>query len=121
VPKLKFLRFLVIGVVNTVFGYALFALLIWSNIPYPIAIGLATACGIAFNFQTTGKLVFDGAPRQRLGRFVSVYFFIYCINVGSLNLLLAKELNIYVANALLIIPLAILSYLLQQKFVFKST
>lgn len=120
-PKPKFFRFLIVGLVNTAFGYGLFAALTWLGLSYPLAIGLSTIAGIAFNFQSTGRLVFDGAPWQRIWRFVSVYALLYCLNVGSLSWLLTKELDIYLANALLIVPLAVLSYLLQRKFVFKST
>lgn len=116
----KLLRFLLVGVLNTAVGYGLFAILIWVDIPYPLAIGLATLGGIVFNFQSTGRLVFADAPRSRLGRFTAIYALLYIMNVGSVAVLLSWGLNIYVANALLILPLALIAFTLQQKFVFST-
>ena len=87
---------------------------------YPLAIGMATLGGIAFNFQSTGRLVFGGAPWSRIGRFAGVYAVIYALNVGAVALLLRTGLNVYAANALVILPLALIAYLLQQKFVFTA-
>jgi len=112
------MRFLLVGGFNTVFGYSLFALLTWLGLPYPAAIGLATIVGVAVNFQTTGRLVFGEASWHRSGRFVAVYMFTYVVNVASVALLLKLELNVYMANALVLVPLAVLTYLLQRTFVF---
>jgi putative flippase GtrA len=116
----QFVRFLLVGGVNTVFGYSLFALLVWFNLPYPIAIGLATLGGIALNFQTTGRLVFGGAPLSRAARFVAVYAVTYVLNVAGVAALLRLGFGLYMANALVIIPLAVVTYLLQRKFVFHT-
>jgi putative flippase GtrA len=55
----SFVRFLAVGVLNTAFGYALFALLVWAGVWYPAA--ASTIGGMIFNFNTTGRLVF-GRP-----------------------------------------------------------
>ena len=115
-----FIRFLLVGLLNTAFGYGLFAILTWWGLTYPLAIGLATLGGIAFNFQSTGRLVFKGAPWSRMSRFTAVYAVIYGANVGAVTVLLAWGLNVYAANALMILPLALLAYTLQQKFVFTA-
>ncbi|MGY8903934.1 MAG: GtrA family protein [Burkholderiales bacterium] len=114
----QWLRFVVVGALNTLFGYGLFALLVWAGLAYPVAIGVATVVGVLFNFQTTGRMVFDGAPRSRLLRFVAVYALVYLINLAAVAVLLYWKLNIYLANALVILPLAWLAYIFQRKFVF---
>jgi putative flippase GtrA len=114
----EFLRFLAVGVLNTLFGYGLFALLSWIGLPYPVAIGLATVIGVAFNFQSTGRLVFGQAPLSRFARFVGVYAFLYLLNVAAVALLLHQGLNVYLANASAVVPLAMLAFLLQRRFVF---
>lgn len=116
----QLLRFLLVGGINTVVGYALFAGFVWAGLPYPAAIGLATVMGVAFNFQSTGRLVFGGAPLSQLGRFVAVYVVVYLLNLGGVALLLHTGLNIYVANALVILPLALIAFVLQRRFVFAS-
>lgn len=110
-----------VGLLNTTFGYGLFAVFTWFGQPYPLAIGLATLGGIAFNFQSTGRLVFSGAPWSRLSRFIAVYAVIYAVNVGVVTLLLTCGMSVYAANALVILPLALLAYTLQRKFVFTES
>jgi len=116
----EFLRFLVVGVINTVFAYCMFALLSWLGLRYQLAIGLATVVGVAFNFQSTGRLVFGKAPLDRFLRFVGVYVFLYGLNVGAVAVLLHQGLNVYLANALAVVPLAMLAFLLQRRFVFPA-
>lgn len=114
----QLMRFLLVGGLNTLVGYALFALFIWAGLRYPIAIGLATVLGVAFNFQSTGRLVFGGARRSQLLRFVAAYTMVYLVNIGAVALLLRAGLNVYLANALVILPLALIAFLLQRRFVF---
>lgn len=115
---IQLLRFLVVGGLNTLFGYSLFALLTYVGLRYPIAIGLATVGGVLFNFQSVGRLVFDGAPRSRFWRFVGVYCVIYLLNLGGVRLLLGININVYIANALTLIPLSVIAFILNRRFVF---
>ena len=117
----RFVRFLAVGGLNTAFGYTLFALLTWIGLPYPWAIGLGTIVGVLFNFQTTGRLVFGTAHKHRLIRFVGAYAFMYILNVGGVALLLDWGLNVYLAGALLLLPMAVVSYLTLRVFVFQTT
>ena len=116
----QFLRFVLVGGLNTVFGYALFALFAWAGLPYPVAIALATVAGVLFNYQTTGRLVFSGPGRGRLWRFFAVYGVVYVLNVAAVSALLRTGLNVYAANALAIPPLVLASFLLQRSFVFRE-
>lgn len=116
----QFLRFLLVGLLNTAFGYGLFAFLTWLGLSYPLAIGLATLGGIIFNFQSMGRLVFNGTPWSRMGLFAAAYIVLYGLNVGGIALLLTFGLNVYAANAVLIAPLAVTAYLLQRKMVFTT-
>jgi putative flippase GtrA len=120
VPRSRFVRFLLVGGLNTLFGYSLFALFAWFGLPYPVAIGLATLAGITFNFQSTGRLVFGSAPWSRLARFAGVYALVYTLNVGAVAVLHHLGLNIYLANALVLLPLAMIAYMLQRTFVFSA-
>lgn len=114
----QFVRFLAVGVLNTAFGYGVFAGLAWSGLPYPVAIAVATIAGVAFNFFSTGRLVFGQGGAHRLPRFAAVYAVVYCVNVAAVAGLLQLGLNVYIANALLVLPLALLAYGLQRRFVF---
>ncbi|WP_232517906.1 GtrA family protein [Burkholderia ambifaria] len=114
----QLLRFLAVGGLNTLVGYSLFALLTYAGLAYPVAIGLATVGGVLFNFQSVGRLVFDGAPRSRFWRFVGVYCVIYLLNLGGVRLLLGLDANIYIANALTLLPLSVIAFILNRRFVF---
>lgn len=114
----QFLRFVMVGILNTAFGYSLFALLIWWGAQYQMATAVSLLVGIFFNFQTTGRLVFSGVSWPRLTRFVAVYALIYVLKVLGIALLLRLDLSVYIAYALLIPPMALVTYLLHKKFVF---
>lgn len=117
----QLLRFLLVGGLNTAVGYGLFAAFTWGGLPYPLAIGLATVLGVAFNFQSTGRLVFGGAPLSRLARFVAVYVVVYLLNVGAVTLLLRAGLGVYLANAVVVLPLALVAFALQRRLVFRTS
>ena len=54
----QFILFLVMGGVNTLFYYSLYSLLIYIGVFYAAAVVIATVCGVLFNFQTFGRVVF---------------------------------------------------------------
>jgi hypothetical protein len=53
-----------------------------------------------------------------LWRFVGVYAVTYLVNVACLKVFDIYKVNILFAGALLVLPVAALSFLLQKKFVF---
>lgn len=113
-----FMRFLFVGAINTLFGYGIFSLFIYVGIHYAIASFLATVTGVLFNFKTMGKIVFNSRDNSLLHRFFGVYGICYVINIASLRVFSIFQVNMFVAGALLIPPLAIISFLLNKKYVF---
>lgn len=115
----QFVLFLVMGGINTVFYYALYSLLIYAGLHYAAAVGIATVCGVLFNFQTFGRVVFKDFQMRLLGRFVGVYVIVYAANVAGLKILETAGLeNKYIAGAVLVLPVALLGYVLNKTFVF---
>lgn len=114
----RMVKFLAVGVLNTAFGYGVFALLLWLGLHYSAAALFATVLGVLFNFKTTGVLVFGSRDNRKIGRFVAVYGVVYGANVAGLWLLTQAGLNAYVGGLVLILPLALLAYFLQSKYVF---
>ena len=112
------LRFLVVGGVNTLFGYGAYALLLLAGLGYVAAAFLATVVGVLFNYFTTGGLVFEHMSRKALVRFVLVYALSYAINVVCVGLLGRAGLNAYVAGLVLVLPMAVLTYFLMRHIVF---
>ena len=118
----KFFRFLVIGGLNTVFGYTMFAIFIFLGLNYVIAITLATILGVFFNFKTIGAIVFESHDNKLILKFFGVYGTVYLFNLLGLKLLNNYPISNYVAGAILLLPAAIIGFVLNRKFVFnKST
>ena len=114
----QLLRFLVVGGVNTIFGYCMYALFTFIGLHYALAVLLAQISGVIFNFNTTGKIVFYNTKPHLIFRFAGVYVFLYVINVLILSLFAKIDYNMYFAGLILILPMALLSFLLNKKFVF---
>ena len=116
----RFIRFLFVGALNTLFGYSVFSLFIYIGLHYALASFLATILGVLFNFMTIGKLVFESHNNRLLVKFFGVYGILYLLNVLGLKWLHWFDLNMYLAGFLLIFPLAMLSYFMNKKFVFQK-
>lgn len=114
----QFVRFLAVGVLNTAFGYACYVLLLLAGLHYTLALLLGTVLGVMFNFKTTGSLVFGSRDNRLIARFVGTYAIIYCCNVVAIGLLLRTGLSAQWAGALMLLPMAVLAFILNRKFVF---
>jgi len=113
-----FYKYLLIGGVNTVFGYCVFAFLLFFGIHYSLAVLVATILGVLFNFQSYGRLVFQAHSWNLLGRFVFVYTSIYLVNI---TLLLVFDLfvsNLYISGAMTTPVIAYLGYILNKRYVW---
>ena len=113
------IRFLLVGVLNTAFGYGCYALLLAAGFHYAVAALLATIAGVLFNFQSSKRLVFQSRTSHRLFQFILSYCLIYVINVVILAVLIRFGLSAYVAGLINLIPSAVMSYFLQRNWVFK--
>ena len=117
----QFMLFLVMGGVNTLFGYSLYSLLLYVGVYYMAAVVISTVCGVLFNFQTFGRFVFKNFQLKLLGRFFGVYTVVCLANIAGLKSLEYVGLvNKYIAGAVLILPVALLGYVLNKTFVFKK-
>ena len=114
-----FIKFLIVGGLNTAFGYIIFALFIWLGAHYSLASFLSTVLGIIFNFFTTGRLVFKNKDNSLIFRFFTVYGINYLINITFIWLItLCGYHNMYVIGIVLVLPCAMISYVLMKLFVF---
>lgn len=113
-----FITFLFVGMLNTLFSYAVFALLIFWQLHYSLAVLVSTVLGVLFNFKTTGKLVFKSDDNRLIFRFVGVYGVVYLFNLAGLRFYRIFDDNMYLAGLLMIVPSAILSFVLLSRFVF---
>jgi len=115
----KFFRFIMVGIINTAFGYALFALLIYLKFHYSIAVLISTILGVLFNFKTIGEIVFNNKSNRLILRFCMVYFITYWLNVFIIFIFkkVISE-NLYLVGFLALIPVALITFFLNKYFVF---
>lgn len=116
--SIRIFRFFLIGGLNTVFGFMVYSLLIILNLHYALASLCSTIIGIIFNFFTTGYIVFSNKNFSLIFRFIGVYGVVYLINLGFLKFFHYLQFNMVWAGAILLIPMAIISYFLNRQFVF---
>lgn len=116
----QLVKFLAVGVLNTLFGYSIYALFTYIGLGYILALSLATVVGVLFNFHTIGRLVFQSRDKRLVGKFFGVYAVTFCINLALIKVLLAFGLNAYSAGAIALVPTTIISFLLNKFFVFKG-
>jgi putative flippase GtrA len=115
----RFIKFLLVGCLNTLFGYGMFAFFIWLGCGDITAPLFSTILGILFNFKTIGVLVFGSKANKLIFRFFSVYALVYVLNVAGLKTFAYFGLtNRYISGFILLLPLALLAFCLHRKFVF---
>ena len=108
----RFLRFLVVGAVNTGFGYAIFAALVVAGVRPEIALPVAFVIGVIWNFGTHARLVFRTQGLARVPHYVAVYLLLYAINAVALRAALRAGLPPLPAQLVLAGGIAILSFVL---------
>ena len=112
--------FIIVGGLNSLFGYSCYALFVFMGLPYPVALLLATCIGVLFNFKTTGKLVFANTNNDYFLKFVTVYGFIYLFNMAFIKFMELFTSNLYLAGFVAMIPIAILGFILNKYIVFRE-
>ncbi len=114
----QFVRFLLTGVVNTLFSYCVFSLLLFIGVGAFSALLIASGSGILFNFQTIGRLVFRRHDTRMIFRFVGVYVVVFVFNWLALKALMDLGVSGYLAQAALVPLVAVMSFLGHKFFVF---
>ena len=118
--KNAFVRFLIAGGVNTLFGFAVYSICILTGMVVWLALLVGMLSGTVFNFITTGGYVFRDISPPRFPRFVLCYFFIYGINLLLIDLASIWFESKILSQAIITLPLALLSYFLMARFVFSA-
>lgn len=114
----RFARFILIGLVNTLFGYAVFTLIYLLSGSYRLAIVLATIVGVAFNFFTTGGLVFSNRDARKIVPFILGYVVICIVNILIVDGLVALEVPAMLAQVAALPVVAVLAYIINRSLVF---
>ena len=116
----RFMRFLITGGLNTLFGYSVYLLLLKLTGHAIVALTLGTIIGVIFNFYSTGRFVFNSRDHRLLWRFFSVYVVVYIYNAIGLILLQGAGMDPAVAGLVLLPGAVAISWALNTRFVFTS-
>ena len=117
----RFIMFVLVGMVNVIFGYSAFAFFIFLNMHYAVASLIATCLGVIFNFQTLGKIVFKSSDNKLIFKFILIYSIIYVVGVFFIKALNMAFENLYLCGGISLIFMAMLSYTLNRNFVFAKS
>jgi len=118
VSRSKFVRFILVGILNTVFGYLLYALFVLISVDFRVSLFLGTVITIVFNFGTYSRLVFKTNDNRLIFKFVLVYGLIFVLNEGLLILLVTHDVGELVGQAMLVPVIAVTSFILNRLWVF---
>jgi putative flippase GtrA len=114
----QFLRFLLAGGVNTLFGFSVNLAVMLSGQPVWLSMLVGTVAGIIFNFFTHGGYAFRDMSARRLPRYVLGYAVVYFVGLAAFHALNVVVPGPVVCQLLLVVPMALFSYLIMSRFVF---
>lgn len=116
-------RFLVAGIINTLFGFTL-GILLLSILPFhfTLTIFLSTVLSVCFNYFTSSTYVFKKInSKKNITRYFLVYLLTYLINMICLSILIKQfSISDILAFALCSPAIIVLTYLLQKNIVFQN-
>lgn len=116
-------RFLFVGVLNTIFGYGIYALFIYIGIQYILANTLSYILGILHSYIWNKYFTFKQTHRNLLEfiRFVSVYLLSYASSCLLLWLFVGKMgMSAYIAGVLSLFITTVISYVGHNFFSFQT-
>lgn len=119
--RLTALRFLVVGGLNTLFGYAVFAGLYLAIGHRQISLVLATVAGMIFNFFTMGRLVFSNGSLRTIAPFILGYAVVLAANAAALEILARLGAPTLLAQAIALPAMAVLSFIINRHVFTRPT
>ncbi len=118
----QIIKFILVGVVNTIFYYILYSFFIFIGLKYFFAVTLATIFGVLFSYKTFSKMVFNQnkSSTKSLFKFISIYLVNIALNIFIIKLYLYIDTNLYIAGFVATVLVAIFSFFLNKFYVFKA-
>lgn len=118
--KREIINFIFVGILNTIFGYSIYALLIYLGLDYIWSVFLSTIFGIAFNYKSIGGFVFKERNKLSLIKFVLVYIVLFLLNITIIKFLKLNGFNDYMSGIFSIVLVSIVSFILNKLYVFRE-
>lgn len=119
--RFTFVRFVLVGVLNTIFGAAVYSVALFVGCSYVVATLISNVLGVIFNFKTIGTMVFDSHDNRLIWKFVICYVLAFLLQLLLIKLLLTvTPLNKYWCGYIAMPMVALFSYFFQKDFVYKK-
>lgn len=115
------IKFVAVGLFNTGWSYLLYAGLLFVGLGYWAASLVTIVLSVGVGFLTQGNLVFGGATRDALPRFLVVWTLIYITYLVVVGTAQRFGMNHYLGGLLATPVVVTLSYVLQRRYVFRAT
>ena len=112
------LRFLIVGGLNTLACYGVYAALLRLWLPFWLANFGSLIFGIGLSFQLQGRIVFGNRDQRRIFRFVACWLVIYAVQTGLIALLIRAGLTAWFSGLVVLPGVAVISYVIQRFVVF---
>jgi putative flippase GtrA len=112
-------RYYQAGVVNTLFGYGLFAFFVWLGLNIYVAQITAHVLGMTFNYFTYSRYAFAGHESSK-SRFVISYAFNYLLGLVALAGATRFVSSPYVAGLIAVIFVSVVNYFILKRLVFRT-
>lgn len=116
----RFVKFLIVGGLNTALTYLIWAFFIFLGLGYFLASTFTFAIGLVINFKSQAKFVFDSKSNRPFFLYVICWLIIYLVYLGLLRLLISLGVDTYLAGAISTPPVAVLSFLVLRHIVFRK-
>ena len=110
-------RYYQAGIINTLFGYSLFALLVAIGLNMYIAQIIAHVLGVTFNYFTYSRHAFRGAIGSK-SRFLLAYAANYLAGLALLAAASTIFTSPYLAGLVAVVIVTLLNYFVLKHFVF---
>jgi putative flippase GtrA len=122
IALLQFARFLMTGLLNTAFGYSVFAVVYAVSGHAIVSIVTSNIVGALFNFYSMRRFVFDSDDRaSTLAKFLSVYGVVLGLNILGAQFTAELGINPLLGQAMLLPALVGTSFILNKFFVFRRS
>lgn len=111
----QFVVFVLVGGINTVFGYSIFAFFIFLKISYYLAFLFAASLGLIFNFMTTGRIVFKNKDFSLFYKFIIISIIMYFLHIILIRIINVHINNFYISGLMTMSVTALIAFYLNKK------
>lgn len=113
-----YIRYLLTGILNTIFGILVYLIFTIIGFNYPSALAFSTILGIGFNYLTFSINVFGFSNKKNFMKYIFNYILIYLCSIGLVSLFITMGLNQNISGVITITIMAIINFFILKKYVF---